>query len=229
MQYRMFLKNYVIEQIEDSIMNRGIKYFNLILIFILSMLCITGCKMTRRGNVMEDMYQTLQKDKWDIEYAKVEQLEKIDYDDLHEFENFGGLSIPYKQKYLKDNYKIKLFIPTEKEEIEIHANVKVSETMQANVFMTYNHESKTLTMEPLNITVWKEGEELASHFYDKEHIYQYIEDNKISESDIREYQKYILYDVVLQTWIQRDDKKRKLCEDDYRYMNIVDNTFLLEE
>ena len=47
----------------------------------------------------------------------------------------------------------------------------------------------------------------------------------MTEQDIKEYQNYILYDVVMQTWVQRNYYERELTERDYEDLLIEDHTF----
>lgn len=71
--------------------------------------------------------------------------------------------------------------------------------------MAYDSRNKRLTLEPIHISDWDETtspHSTGGHYYDGEIIYQYLEKYNITEEDIREYQNYILYEVVLKTWVE---------------------------
>lgn len=165
-------------------------------------------------------------------FQEIEETEWVDYDDLPQYENFGGLSIPYKKEYLKAEVETELFFPADEQNIQIKSNVELSDnpdrTTLIIIYMAYDSRNKRLTLEPIHISDWDETtrpHSTGGHYYDGEIIYQYLEKYNITEEDIREYQNYILYEVVLKTWVEThggdyewEKKKLENCE-------IVDLTF----
>lgn len=165
-------------------------------------------------------------------FQEIEETEWVDYDDLPQYENFGGLSIPYKKEYLKAEVETELFFPADEQNIQIKSNVELSDnpdrTTLIIIYMAYDSRNKKLTLEPIHISDWDETtrpHSTGGHYYDGEIIYQYLEKYNITEEDIREYQNYILYEVVLKTWVEThggdyewEKKKLENCE-------IVDHTF----
>lgn len=66
-------------------------------------------------NVMDQIYEAATKKNAFELFHKVPELKWVNYEDLYDFENFGGLSIPYKQEYLKENFEVDLFFFLQKE------------------------------------------------------------------------------------------------------------------
>lgn len=189
-----------------------------------------GCHSVREKNIMEELYQEAYVKDNIKEFVKVKELETITDDDIAEgYDYFGGVSIPYKQQYIKDDFKIKLFFPTDKEEVHVRGVVRLSDTTNLIIYMKYSHENQAITFDPVAISDWPTDAEIGNHYYDSESIYQYLDQYGISKQDIREFQDYILYDVVLQTWVKRNGENYNLSKDDYKNLKIIDNTFLFSE
>ena len=53
----------------------------------------------------------------------------------------------------------------------------------------------------------------------------YLSEYDLTVENITEFQEYILYDVVYQSWVSGTDNGRKLNKWDYRNIKVVDNTF----
>ena len=138
-------------------------------------------------------------------FQKVEELEWIGTDDDYmAYDFFGCDSVDYEEEYIKDNYNIGIFYENTSDNIVIEGSCNVKNQPDNNMWiilhMIYNPKEKKLVLEPIAVSVKDKGENVATHYYDKENIDQYMKQCNISEEDIREYQNYILYDVVVKTW-----------------------------
>lgn len=163
-------------------------------------------------------------------FQKIEEMNWVDYDDFPEYENFGGLSINYKKEYLKPEVQTKLFFPTNERYIQIKSSVELSENPHRRtliiIYMTYNPIRRSLILEPIHISDWDLTSDppTGGHYEDEESIVQYLEEYNITEEDIRDYQSYILYEVVLRTWVEtyggnfeREKEKLESCMRDQTF------------
>ena len=188
---------------------------------------LSGCSFFGKGNVMEDMYRVSIKEGGYSEFKKVKELEIVTYDSVSGQIEFGsGFYIPYKKEFLKNNIEVSLFIPDDEHGIEIDGIVRLTQNVQINIYMDYNSESQTLFFKPLDIAVASlDSNKLGTHYEDEESVRKLLDEYNVTEQDIKEYQNYILYDVVMQTWVQRNYYERELTERDYEDLLIEDHTF----
>lgn len=188
---------------------------------------LSGCSFFGKGNVMEDIYRASIKEGGYSEFKKVKELEIVDYDSVSGQTEFGsGFYIPYKKEYLREEYEINLFIPNDRHGTEIKSVIHLTDLLQINIFMDYDHGSRTLILEPIEIFEDSENEdELGTHHTDEISIRKFLDECGVTEQDIKEYQNYILYDVVMQTWVRRNYYERELTERDYEDLQIEDHTF----
>lgn len=163
-------------------------------------------------------------------FYEIEELDVVDYG-VYSFEGFGigsqdeyfmGLILRYKEEYLKDEVKIRLFFPKDKQYTQIYGSVDLKKHTHIIIDMAYNPMNRSLILEPIYISNWENG--MYKYYEDKESITQYLEEYNITEEDIRDYQDYILYEVILKTWVEtqggnyeREREKLERC--------IIDQTF----
>lgn len=204
---------------------RNKSYICILLICILA--AITGCGLFGERNVMEDMYRASIKEGGYSEFKKVEELEIITPTVIEGYTEFGsGFFIPYKKEFLKNNIEVSLFIPDDEHGIEIDGIVRLTQNVQINIYMDYNSENQTLFFKPLDIAVASlDSNKLGTHYEDEESVRKLLNEYNMTEQDIKEYQNYILYDVVMQTWVRRNYYERELTEQDYEDLQIEDHTF----
>ena len=200
-------------------------YIYILLICICTV--ITGCSLFGKGNVMEDIYCASIKEGGYSEFKKVKELEIVTADEIDgQIEFIKGFYIPYKQEFLREGYKVRLFLPNDEHGIEIRSVIRVSDTAHINMFMDYEHEDQTIILKPLEMYEESEdGKDDGTYHTEGEAIRKLLNECGVTEQDIKEYQNYILYDVVMQTWVRRNYYERELTERDYEDLLIEDHTF----
>ena len=100
----------------------------------------------------------------------------------------------------------------------------LSDTQRLCYIMYYNHNTRTMTYDPIYIV----DDELpyeSQFLEDEETIKEYLSEYDLTVENITEFQEYILYDVIYQSWVSGTDNGRKLNKWDYRNIKVVDNTF----
>lgn len=83
-----------------------------------------------------------------------------------------------------------------------------NETMIIIMYMSYDRKNRVMTLEPLDI-YYQPGEELGTHYHDSKTIYELLKKYEVTEQNIKEYQEYMLFDVVVNTWSDAQGKKTK--------------------
>ena len=150
--------------------------------------------------------------------------EESDRDDLlGEFEFFCFLEIPYKEEYLKDDVSVSLIYPDEENRIEIWASIYLEDEAQLNLYFRYEYAEHKLIYVPIVIVV-SEGAE-STHYKESEEIYALLELYNLTKKEIGEYQRYVLYDVVVGTWVNANGGNLEKEEEKVRKCTLVDNTF----
>ncbi|WP_349943824.1 TipC family immunity protein [Lacrimispora sp. BS-2] len=180
-------------------------------------------------NVMDQIYEAATKKNAFELFHKVPELKWVNHEDLYDFENFGGLSIPYKQEYLKENFEVDLFFPSKGHTIKIRGNVNIAnETMIIIMYMSYDHKNRVMTLEPLDI-YYQPGEELGTHYHDSQTIYELLKKYEVTEQNIKEYQEYMLFDVVVNTWSDAQGKNKEKEREKMKNCTFIDHTFTFPE
>lgn len=205
------------------------KYKIIICIFMIVIIVISSIYyfFLKETSVMEQMYKMAKAEGLQI-FNKVSALENVSQEDVEEFENFGGLSIHYREEHVKENVKVKLFFLEDEDIIKIKSVNRISDTTLLIMHISYNNQAQTLTYEPISISHSLSDDSANIHYYDKENINKFLKEYNISENDISEYQEYVVYDVVMKTWLDTHggnfDRAKKKMEE-----LKVDHTFNFSE
>ena len=162
-------------------------------------------------------------------FNEVPELEGLEYDDLAQFENFGGLSVPYKEEYLEENCKVELFFPRSEKIIKIPIVVKLSEGTRLLIRMRYDYEERFITYEPISISNKTKETGEVTHYYDEENVNRYLKEFGITKEDIAEYQHYALYDVVVRTWVKTHGGDYEEAKKRMEKVKTFDNTYEFTE
>jgi len=183
---------------------------------------------TREADIMEQIYKAARTGSFKT-FNEVSALQGISYEDLYDFENFGGLSIPYKEEYLRKNFEVELFFPAEGEDIKVRSVIEISDTMLLLMNISYDHKNQTMVYEPISISDTPGDINTNEHYYDIENVNKFLEKYNVSKKDIAEYQEYILYDVVIKTWVDAHggsyDEARKKMDS----VQLIDQTYEFTE
>ncbi len=206
------------------------RYKILIAIVIIVLLIPPFNYFVLRDSVMEEIYRAVY---WGS-YTGINEMEGINtqsyMDCLDELEMGGCVTARFKEEYIDDNFSIRIYLWPEEtrkkwdEDIDICATYYLSDTVGLYYRMSYNHNTRTMTYDPIYIV----DDELpyeSDLMKSEENIKEYLSEYDLTVENITEFQEYILYDVVYQSWVSGTDNGRKLNKWDYRNIKVVDNTF----
>lgn len=164
-------------------------------------------------------------------FNQIPELNYVSDEDTAQFENFGGMSIRYKEEYLSNGITAKLFIPSEEKQqnIQIHATMNISSTTTVIMDITYNHKHHTLTYEPISISYSHKDTLSVEHYFDGKSVICLLDENNITKQDISDFQDYILYDVVIKTWANAHNENFEKEREKVDHITKIDNTFNFPE
>lgn len=170
-------------------------------------------------------------------YSGLSQFEGVELPhSWHEFglalETFGGNSIAYREDYLREGERISFFFSSEQEKrtvmltegillklgenVHINASIPLTSTTKISIKIEYDYANRTIIYGPVAIGERAEEETIVYEMYeDEENVRRLLEKYSLTEEDVREFQEYVLYDVVLKSWIggygrNFDREKREL-------------------
>lgn len=144
-------------------------------------------------------------------------------------------SIYYDKDYLREGENISFtfrnlpITDKNRKNVKIFATkYMIPDTLKIHIMIEYNYARRTIIYDLLvfdeRIPVTGESED----YYDEANIRRLMEKYSITEEDIREFQEYVLYDVVLKSWkgatFTYDLEKWKLQQ-----CRVEDLTFKFEE
>ena len=184
---------------------------------------------TREVGVMEQIYKAAARARSFKTFNEVPALEGVSYEDLAQFENFGGLSIPYKKEYLKENFKVELFFPAEGDNIKVKSVIGISDKTSILMHITYDHKNRSIIYEPIVISHRLGEVGTADHYYGAENINKFLEEYSVTKADIAEYQEYILYDVVIKTWVDTHGGSYEKARKNMEALKLIDHTYEFSE
>ncbi len=206
------------------------RYKILIAIVIIVILIPSFNYFVLRDSVMEEIYRAVY---WG-NYTGINKMEGINTRSymscLDELELWNSVTYLFEEEYIDENFYIYIEFYSEEirkeldRDIKIVATYDISDTLSLYYIMLYNHNTRTMTYDPIYIV----DDELpyeSQFLEDEETIKEYLSEYDLTVENITEFQEYILYDVVYQSWVSGTDNGRKLNKWDYRNIKVVDNTF----
>lgn len=207
------------------------RYKILIAIVIIVLLIPPFNYFVLKDSVMEEIYRAVY---WG-NYTGINKMEGIHTRSymscLDEFEMKNCVTASFEEEYIDENFYIVIYLfpkETRKKwdiDIDICASYDLSDTVGLYYIMSYNHNTRTITYNPIYIVddeLPYESELMKS----EETIKEYLSEYDLTVDDITKFQEYILYDVVYQSWVSGTDNGRKLNKWDYRNIKVIDNTFV---
>ena len=145
-------------------------------------------------------------------------------------ETFGMLHVDYKTEYLrKDVLSMALYFSDNSNDIAIGAMVNLSEQDKVRMGMgaDYYYDEKTLVYDPIYIV---QGESGNSEVYvDEEKIDECLSKYGLTRKDVKAYQEYAIYDVIVKTWSKAYMRCYWLEKWKLKFCDTVDNTFKPQE
>ena len=210
------------------------RIYKIILVILILMLLIPPFKFfVLKDSVMEEIYRSVKRSYYNIN--DFEGIDKLDYENVERMlwvSNNTFLFTQFEEDYLNEGFEIELTFPVEDMINQWNINIQglyyLSESVVVNMNMQYNHASETIIYNHIFIIEYEGDLFNSTAFYDEATIYQYLDKYNITKEDIKNYQHYILYDVVYQSWVSGTDNGRKLNKWDYYNIKEVDNTFNFE-
>lgn len=205
-----------------------IKFFIVFVLAFIGIVVFAGLilffYLNRSGNIFDRIYRNLSMGIFQP-FQNVLELEWVNYDDLvEEFENFGSLSISYKEEYLEDNVAVSLDFPNKKNEIKITSSIQLDEQVSIIIHINYEYSSHILTYETIEVVDWIAEYKLI-RYDDAENVDRLLNNYDISKDEIKEYQRYLIEDIVLGTWVKANGGNLEREKAKLYKCTIIDNTF----
>lgn len=175
--------------------------------FIRIVLIIAVCSYFRvGGNVFDKMYASSK-----VAFGRVSNMKGLElhgtwaqFRESMDFIGSGGFN--YEEEYLSDEfYSVGFGFYTEgaeKDRISIGGTLKLSDSVRLGFMFWYDYSERCLILSPVEIIEDTENPHVNNNYYDEETVRRYMEQYGITEEDIREYQDYVLYDIVVKSWVK---------------------------
>lgn len=146
-------------------------------------------------------------------------------------ETFGAHSLDYKEEYLREDIlSTSLHFQNDSNDVRISIMVDISESDKVRMGLSvhYDYKEKKLIYDPVYILQGEPG--YSEIFSDEKSIDEYLNKYGLTRQDVKGYQEYVIYDVVVKTWTEAhitelywlEKWKLKLCR-------MEDNTFRFEK
>lgn len=145
-------------------------------------------------------------------------------------ETFGALWVDYKEEYLKDDIEsIEIWFYDKKDDVSIISIIDLSEKdkVRLRIGMEYDSKKKKLQYEPIYILYGESGD--AEVYEEEEKVNEYLNKYGVTREDVKAYQEYVVYDVVVKTWSKTYLKNYWVEKWKLKCCNTEDNTFQFPE
>ena len=147
---------------------------------------------------------------------------------MNGLETMGAFDVKYKEKYLSENVSfIHLCFYCDNNDVSIGIMVNLSESdkVMMKLDMRYYCEEKRLTYDSVYILQGEEG----TIYSDEKSIDEFFSKYGLTRQDVKEYQEYAIYDVVVKTWSKAHMELYWLERWRLKRCEVVDNTFQFED
>ena len=200
------------------------KFFKIVIV----VLCICFIILCLKPNVMRQI------GKWQV--AELNRVPEIDgfypeWEWWETLETMGAFDVNYKEEYLREDVlSISYLFFDDSNDVNIYMMINISESDKVRMGLNtvYDYEEKKLIYRPVSIYI---GEPNNSERYsDEKSIDEYLNKYGLTRQDVKEYQEYAIYDIIVRTWTKAhitqwywfESWKLKQCK-------VEDNTFRFEE
>ena len=128
----------------------------------------------------------------------------------------------YKWEYLNSGESLYLIFDVEERRYVISAMVSCNNSYFDSYYLTldyiYYPDTKTLVLEPVRLHIAYDGDQNKT-------LEEFLEENHISQQDIRDYQEYFLYKKLLTDWVTGNGERSLFTVGNYGDFTVIDNTF----
>ena len=123
----------------------------------------------------------------------------------------------WKKRLLGNENMFMHFNPNDQRYV-VYASVSYYEFDGVSLSFTYYPDTKTLEFDPVKMV-------MISTSNSEKSTEEFMAEFDISQSDIRDYQEYFLYEVLLKDWVDGNGERSRFSEGDYGEFTIIDRTF----
>lgn len=145
-------------------------------------------------------------------------------------DTFGSHTLEYKEEYMKEDIVyISLRFQHNSNDVDIYSKIYLSDADQVRMGLNayYDYGEKKLTYDPVYIQqIDTEESEIYS---DEKSVDEYLHRYGLTRQDVKEYQNYAIYDVIVKTWTKTYKEFYWLERLKVKMCRTVDNTFQFEE
>ena len=178
------------------------KFFRISIIFVL-IIVIYFIHSVSKMNVLDRIYYAVTHGYYQP-VNKALDVYGYDWEWFNEYERIGAMPLRLIEDSLSDNYFISLsFVNMDKKELNIYVENNLSSEGTIELFMSYDVKKRELYCYSVEINLYKDKEiESLEYPEDKEEIMGYLQEYNITEEDVQGYLDYVLYDVLVQPWVE---------------------------
>ena len=195
-------------------------------IIVLSVLLVWGSVLVYRSarivNAFDEMYYSVaQPSHTKTSFGNVYAVSKV-----HEGiipgsdETTGAYIAGYEswKKGLNGNENLVIEFHPKDHRLDVFAWVRYGDDDSLHFSFSYYPDTKTLELDPVGTLTLPPGNRNKT-------TEEFLEEYHITQSEIREYQEYFLYEKLLKDWVDGNGERSRFSEGDYGKFTIIDNTF----
>ena len=136
-------------------------------------------------------------------------------------------TVVYDNEFLKENIeRIDITFFNNKREISIFMSAYLSKADKVCILflVDYDGKNKELIYNPISIAIGPDNG-CAKFFKDEESICKYLNKYGVTKENVNDYYEYLVYDVVVKTWVKAHKGIFKLEKWKLMHCKIIDNSF----
>ena len=137
----------------------------------------------------------------------------------------GYQSFSYKKDRLPAGLSVSLYLCEKKQIMAVCILKKVSANRGLSIHMVYAPQEKTVTYDPVAVLKCSDDGTLQERCTDSGTVREFLEENGISEADIRKLQNDVWDDIVIGTWVESNGVIGELEKMKFHACRKIDHTF----